>query len=100
MALDSSAPSFRLDGKRALVTGAGRGIGRSHALLLASEGAAVAVTDIVEESAKAVAEEIKAAGSDADAESNEDSGRAEDDPCSRPFRECAFRGGREALRCR
>src|SRR5262249_41411257 len=34
------------DGKVAIITGAGRGIGRSHALLLASEGAAVVVTDL------------------------------------------------------
>src|SRR6266568_4784106 len=35
-----------LDGKVAVITGAGRGIGRSEALLLASEGAAVVVNDV------------------------------------------------------
>jgi len=59
------------DGKVAIVTGAGRGIGRSHALLLASEGAAVVVNDLGGSSggdgadatpAQQVVDEITAAG--------------------------------------
>ena len=48
----------RLEGKRAVVTGAGAGIGRSIALRLASEGARVALADVDEEAAERVASEI------------------------------------------
>ncbi|MBX3705815.1 MAG: SDR family oxidoreductase [Pseudomonadales bacterium] len=60
-----------LDGKVAIVTGAGGGIGRAHALLLAKEGAAVVVNDLggardgsgaSSSMADAVVAEIRAAG--------------------------------------
>ncbi|MBT7613708.1 MAG: SDR family NAD(P)-dependent oxidoreductase, partial [Rhodospirillaceae bacterium] len=35
-----------LDGRRALITGAGRGMGRAHAMVMAAQGAAVVVQDI------------------------------------------------------
>lgn len=51
-----------LEGKTALVTGAGRGIGRAIALALSREGARVAVADIDGETAHAVEGEIAARG--------------------------------------
>ena len=48
----------RLEGKRAIVTGAGAGIGRSIALRFAGEGARVAIADVDEEAAKRVASEV------------------------------------------
>jgi 3-oxoacyl-[acyl-carrier protein] reductase len=56
-----------LEGRRALVTGAGQGIGRAIALTLAEAGAVVAVNDIVEAQAESVVAEIVAAGGKADA---------------------------------
>ncbi|MBW2271047.1 MAG: SDR family oxidoreductase [Deltaproteobacteria bacterium] len=64
-----------LDGKVAIVTGAGGGIGREHALALAREGAAVVVNDLGgardgsgsggQRMADAVVEEVRAAGGEA-----------------------------------
>jgi NAD(P)-dependent dehydrogenase (short-subunit alcohol dehydrogenase family) len=54
-----------LAGKVAVITGAGSGIGRATALLLARHGAKVHVVDLSGEAAQAVADEITAAGGSA-----------------------------------
>jgi NAD(P)-dependent dehydrogenase (short-subunit alcohol dehydrogenase family) len=56
------AIDFELDGKRALITGAGQGVGKAIALLLAEGGAEIAVNDYFPERAEAVVAEIRAAG--------------------------------------
>ncbi|MBQ6220366.1 MAG: glucose 1-dehydrogenase [Methanosphaera sp.] len=55
----------KLDGKVAIVTGATSGMGRATAKLFAEEGAKVVVTGRNEERAKAVVDDIKAAGNEA-----------------------------------
>lgn len=57
--------SIDLSGRVAIVTGAGGGLGRSHALALARYGARVVVNDLSETGASAVAAEIVAAGGEA-----------------------------------
>ncbi len=52
----------RVEGKVAIVTGGALGIGRAICLLLAKEGAKVAVTDVLDRESKGVVDEIKTAG--------------------------------------
>jgi NAD(P)-dependent dehydrogenase (short-subunit alcohol dehydrogenase family) len=55
----------RLQGKVALITGAGRGIGRAAALLFAAEGAKVGVAELAAEDGRATVEAIARAGGQA-----------------------------------
>lgn len=60
-------PAFRLDGKKALITGAGRGIGAHAAAIYAQAGAAVTLCARTSAEIEQVAAEICAAGFKADA---------------------------------
>ena len=55
----------RLDGKVALITGAGSGMGRAAAELFASEGARVVVTDVDEDAGTSAVDAVRAAGGEA-----------------------------------
>lgn len=63
--LDEERHGRRWNGQRALVTGAGQGIGRAVAQLLASKGVKVAVNDIVPERAENTVKLIADAGGEA-----------------------------------
>jgi len=63
--MQHSASPFRVDGKVALITGAGRGIGASCAHLLAASGAKVVVTDIDTDQARSVVADIQRSGGNA-----------------------------------
>ena len=61
----TSTPSFRLDGKRALVTGAGRGIGCAAASALADAGAHVTLAARTSKEVEEAAEAIRSRGQQA-----------------------------------
>lgn len=56
------ADGLTLDGRTAIVTGAGHGLGRAEAIALAAAGAGVVLNDLPGDAVHAVAEEITAAG--------------------------------------
>jgi 3-oxoacyl-[acyl-carrier protein] reductase len=57
--------SASLEGKRALITGAGGGMGRSHAILMAERGADIVIHDIKEDGAAETADMVRQHGRDA-----------------------------------
>jgi 2-keto-3-deoxy-L-fuconate dehydrogenase len=65
--IDPSARDFRLDGRVAVITGGGSGIGQAIAVRFAAHGAAIRVLELNETSAAATCQQIVAAGGDASA---------------------------------
>jgi NAD(P)-dependent dehydrogenase (short-subunit alcohol dehydrogenase family) len=67
--MQEEQPVGSLDGRITIITGAGRGLGRAHALLFAAEGARVVVNDLgaggPSGAAESVVEEIRSAGGEA-----------------------------------
>ncbi|KAF4987905.1 hypothetical protein FDECE_15262 [Fusarium decemcellulare] len=72
----NNSEQLRFDGRVVIITGAGQGMGREHALLLGSLGAIVVVNDLVKESVEDTAKEVREAGGTATAVSGSIADRA------------------------